>query len=182
MPAANSNVKLVFSAICGAISLVVMALAGVIPIASIALPAIAGCILIPVIIECSEKYAYGVYLLVAILSFFITADREAMFIYVLFFGYYPVLYSTLSRIKSKVLAYVIKIIIFNTAAVADYFIVTFVLGIPIESIEILGDFTLIVLLLAANVVFVLYDGALKGLGYIYYSRLHPAAKKFLFKK
>lgn len=159
-----------------------MMMAGIVSVASIALPAVAGCVLIPVVIEAGEKYAYGVFFLVAVLSFFITADRQAMLIYVLFFGYYPVLYSTLGKIKSKVLSYIVKLLIFNLSMIADYLIVVFIFGIPIESIEIFGDYGLVALLLLANVAFVLYNSTLEGLGSLYYVRLHPMAKKYLLRK
>lgn len=182
MPAVNKSSKIALSGICGSLSIVIMMISSAIPIASLALPAIAGCVLIPVIAFAGEKYAYMVYAVVSVLSFLLVADREAMLIYILFFGYYPVLYSSLCKIKNKVISLLTKLVIFNFSAVCDYLIVTFIFGIPTETIEILGEFTLIVMLIIANIAFLLYDNALIGLGIIYDRKLHPLLKKHLLRK
>ncbi|MFI3326388.1 MAG: hypothetical protein R3Y35_09470 [Clostridia bacterium] len=181
MPVAN-NIKIAFSGIISSLAVVVMLFAGLIPIASLALPAIAGCLFIPVVVEIGEKWGYACFLVTAVLSFFLTADKEAFVIFILFFGYYPILYSSFCKIKSKFLAYLLKLIIFNIAAVLDYLVTTFILGIPQESIEVLGQYTLLVVLILANVVFVVFDYALKGVVREYYRRFHKMAQKFLYKK
>ncbi len=166
---------------CAALSVVIMLLAGVIPTMTIALPAIAGCVLIAVTVELSEKFAFLVYAVVAVISFFITADKEAMLMYVLLFGYYPVLYSVLGKIKNKVVSYLIKLLVFNAAAIADFFIVTFIFSIPMGIVTEWGEWALPLLLLVANVIFIFYDSLLMGIVHFYYTSLHPTAKKFLKK-
>lgn len=174
--------RIAFCGMLAALGLVIMFLSGVIPVATIALPALAGCILIPVTAEIGVKWGLGVYAVTGILGFFIVGDREALLIYLLFFGYYPVLYAVLDRIKNKPLRYIVKLLIFNAAAIADYLIVSFIFGIPIESIEILGAYTPVVVLLLANVVFIVFDFALKGLIQTYFVRLHKTASRFLQKR
>lgn len=178
----KNTVKVTFCGVIAALGVVIMFLSGIIPIASIALPALAGCMLIPVVAECGEKWGFAVFAVTAAVSFFISADKEAFLIYTLFFGYYPVLYGTLDRIKSKYLKYALKLVVFNIAAVSDVLIITFVFGIPFESIEILGDFAPWVLLILANAVFVVYDFALKGVIFTYFQRLHRTAQKILRRK
>lgn len=158
-----------------------MILAGVFTTMSLALPALAGCVLISVTVELSEKYGFLVFSVVAVLSFFLTADKEAFVIYLLFFGYYPVLFSLLCKIKNIFLAYFIKFALFNVAAILDYVIITFILGIPMEYSESFGMWFLPALLLFANVIFVLYDRCLYGIVQIYFQRLHPIARRFIKK-
>lgn len=70
-----------------------MFLTGLIPIGTYALPAIAGVLLIVAVIEIGAKWAWMIYAAVAVLSLLFAADKEAALLFVLFFGYYPVLKS-----------------------------------------------------------------------------------------
>ena len=175
----KNTLKIAFCGVIAALSVVIMFLTGVVPIATIAIPALAGCFIIPVVAECNVKWGAGVFCVVALLSFFLATDREAFLIYLLFFGYYPVLYAVLDKVKNKVLKYAIKLIIFNIAAVCEVLIVTFVFGIPFETISFLGPFTAVVLLIIANLTFILYDYALKGLIIMYFAKLHKTAARLL---
>lgn len=184
MPAANLNKasKIALCGVCGSLSIVIMMISSVVPIASIALPAISGCVLIPVVAFASVKYAYMVYAVVSVLSFLLVADREAVLIYVLFFGYYPALFATLSKIQNSVISWFVKLIIFNAAAVLDYFIVTAIFMIPQDLPDFFGRYALLILLVFANVVFILYDIALKGLIDFYFQRFHHNINRLLFRK
>lgn len=175
----KNTVRIAFCSVMAALSVVVMFLTGVIPVATIALPALAGCLLIPVVAECNVKWGFGVFAAVSVLAFLLTADREAFLIYVLFFGYYPVLYALLDRIGNRVLRYAVKLLVFNAAAVGETLLSIYVLGIPFESVSFLGPFTAVVLLILANGVFLLYDFALRSLIVLYFTRLHRTAARLL---
>lgn len=169
-------------ALCGmiaALSAVVLFLTGVIPVATLALPAVAGCLLIPVVAELGVPWGFGVYAVCGLLSFLLAPDREAALFYILFFGYYPVLIGVLGKIGSRVLRYAVKLLVFNGAVVLETVISIYVLGIPWENIGFLGRATPVVLLVMANVVFVLYDRALLGLIALYFQKLHGRVKKLL---
>ena len=168
----NSAKKLAFSAIIAALSTVLMFLSGVIPVATIALPAIAGCMLIPVVIETNIKWGFAVYMVCSLLSLLLSSDKEAVFFYILFFGYYPLLYAVLGKIKWSVLRYAVKLLIYNMAVVAETLLSVYVLGIPFEMISGLGRVTIPLLLVLANLVFILYDYALDGLITAYIRRFH----------
>lgn len=168
----SSTRKLTFSAIMAALSTVLLFLSGIIPVATIALPAIAGCLLIPVVVESNTRWGFAVYIVCSILSLLLVADKEAALFYVLFFGYYPVLYAPLGKISVKPLRMLIKLIIFNAAIVLETLISIYILSIPFEVIELLGVFTIPVLLVFANAVFLLYDSALNGVIVLYIRRFH----------
>lgn len=178
----KQTVKIAFCGIIAALGVVIMFLSGVVPVATIALPALAGCFLIPVVAECNVRWGFGVFAVTAIISFFLSADREAFLMYLLFFGYYPVLYAVLDRMRNKIAKYVVKFLVFNAAVIGETLIATYVFSIPFEEIGILGGFTAIVLLLAANVVFVIYDYALRGLIATYFAKLHHTASKLLGRR
>ncbi len=163
-------------AVCGvvsALSVVMMMFEGLVQVASIAIPAIAGCLLIPIVAEAGAGWALGSYGATAALCMFIAPDREAALIYLLFFGYYPVLFAWLSKIRSPVLCWLAKLGIFNIAAALEAALTVYVLGIPWEDIPFLPmPWSLIALAVLANLVFVLYDKTLQGLIREYFRRLH----------
>ena len=171
--------KVAFCGVMAALSLVVMLLAGVVPVATIALPAVAGCLLIPVVVEAGLAWGFGVYGVCSVLAFFLVPDREAFLFYALFFGYYPVLYAPLGRIQSRVLRYWAKLLVFNAAAVLEVLLSVYVLGIPFESLSIFGPWGPAVLLVLANLVFLLYDFAMDGLIVQYLRRFHDRLGRLL---
>lgn len=168
----KNSMKVAFCGVAAALSTALMFLTGVIPIATLALPALAGCLLIPVVAEAGLPWGFGVYAVCCTLSFLLAPDREAALFYLLFFGYYPALYAVLGRIKNRAARYAAKLAVFNAAVAAETLLAVYVLKIPLEAVGFLGDFTLPVLWLLANVVFVFYDYALEGLIVIYMKRFH----------
>ena len=171
--------KLAFCGVMAALSTVLLFLTGVAPVATLALPAIAGCLLIPVVVEAGLPWAFGVYGVCSVLSFLLAPDREAFLFYLLFFGYYPALFAVLGRLKNKVLRYAAKLLVFNAAMAGEVLLSVYALGIPFESFGILGPVGPILLLVLANAVFVVYDLALEGLIVQYLNRLHPRLGKIL---
>ena len=169
-------------ALCGviaALSVVVLFLTGVVPVATIALPAVAGCFLIAVVAETDVRSGVAVYAIVSVLAALLVPDREATLFYIVFFGYYPALYGTLSRIRNSVARWAAKLLVFNAAAVLEALLAVWLLGIPLaEMLPFVWPF-IPVLLLLMNAVFILYDLALNGLIVFYIRRLHPFVCKYL---
>jgi hypothetical protein len=177
--------KVVSIAFCGVVSalcLVVLMLSGLIRIATIALPALAGIFFIPIVIEVGIKWAVCAYAAVSALSFFVVTDREAMLIFVLFFGYYPILKAPLDRIRSKLARWLVKLAVFNGAAIGEYFLAVKILMIPQEEYQIGGFSILGILLLLANLVFILYDILLERLIVLYCNRFRGNLLPFLKRK
>ncbi len=175
----KQSIKIAVSGVIAALGTVLMLFQGLVPVASIALPALVGCLLIPVVAIAGVPWAFGCYGATAVLVLLLAPDREAALIYVLFFGYYPALYALLGRIKNKPLRYVVKFLLFNCAAISEALLALHLLGVPMESISFFGRFTPLVLLFLANIVFALYDFALDGLIGTYFRRLHPKLSKIL---
>lgn len=171
--------KLALCGVIAALSTVVLFLTGVLPTATVALPAAAGVLLIPVVAECGTGWGFGAYAVCGALAFLSAPDREAALIYVLFFGYYPVLFGLLEKLGSPVLRWATKLLVFNAAAAAEGLLAVYVLGIPWENIGFLGQATLPVLLVLANVVFVLYDYVLRGFIRLYYQRVQERVRTML---
>lgn len=176
MRKANTQ-KLAFSGVIAALCTVLLFLSGVIPVATIALPALAGCLLIAVVVEAGTRWAFGVYATCSVLSLLLVADKEAALFYILFFGYYPVLYAFLGRIRNKAAKMAAKLVIFNAAMLLETFLSIRVLGIPWENVPFLGPYTAVVLLVLFNLVFLLYDWAMDDLILRYVRAVHPRVRK-----
>lgn len=173
------STKVAFSGVMAALSLVLLFLGGVVPVATIALPATAGCLLIPVVVEVGLPWSFGVYGVCGVLSLLLVPDREAALIYILFFGYYPALFAVLGRMKNRALRYLAKLAVFNAAVVAEALLAVYVLGAPLESFFVFGPITPVVLLVLANIVFLVYDFALDGLIVQYLRRFHGKLRNVL---
>lgn len=167
----KNSMKVALCGVVAALTVVLMLFEGLVSVASVAIPAVAGCLLIPIVAEAGVGHAFGAYGAAAVLVLLLAPDREAALIYVLFFGYYPALFAVVSKIKSRILLWGAKLLIFN-AAIAEGLLAIYVLGIPFEEFPLLGGWGPVVLLALANLVFVLYDYVLAGLIGQYYRRFY----------
>ena len=171
--------KIALGGLLTALGVVLMFLTGLIPIGTYALPAIAGVLLIVAVIEIGAKWAWMIYAAVAVLSLLFAADKEAALLFVLFFGYYPVLKSFLERISNKVLSWISKFAVFNVAVVACFFLAVNCLQLPEDSFTVFGIYLPWVFLILGNAVFLIYDIALSGLVATYVEKLHHRVTKTL---
>ena len=171
--------KIALGGLLTALGVVLMFLTGLIPIGTYALPAIAGVLLIVAVIEIGAKWAWMIYAAVAVLSLLLAADKEAALLFVLFFGYYPVLKSFLERISNKVLSWISKFAVFNVAVVACFFLAVNFLQLPEDSFTVFGIYLPWVFLILGNAVFLIYDIALSGLVATYVEKLHHRVTKTL---
>lgn len=170
--------KIALGGLVSALCLVCMFLTGLIPFATIALPAIAGVLLIVVVIELGKRWALLVYAAVSLLSAFLAPDMEAKLLFILFFGYYPILKAVIERLENRPLQWVCKLLVFNAAAIGAYLLAVFVFSLPIK-LELFGVSLPLVLLLAGNVVFVIYDYAVTALTSVYVLQFQAKIRKRL---
>ena len=175
----SKSARVAFCGVIAALSAAILFFTGVIPAATVALPALAGCFLIAVVAETDLHHGFAVFAAVSVLSVILVPDREAALLYILFFGYYPVLYGLLQRIPNRVLQYAVKLAIFNAAIFLEAFLCVWLLGMPWEEIVSGGTAVAVLLVLLANAVFVLYDLCMNGLIVFYIRRLHPFVGKHL---
>ena len=171
--------KIALGGLLTALGVVLMFLTGLIPIGTYALPAIAGVLLIVAVIEIGAKWAWMIYAAVAVLSLLFAADKEAALLFVLFFGYYPVLKSFLERIPNKIFSWISKFAVFNVAVVACFFLAVNFLQLPEDSFTVFGIYLPWVFLILGNAVFLIYDIALSGLVATYVEKLHHRVTKTL---
>ena len=163
-------------ALCGIVSalcIVCMFLTGLIPFATYALPALAGVLLIAVVMEKGKRWAALVYVVVSLLSFILAPDLEAKLMFVCFFGYYPILKALFEGMHRPRFAFCLKLAVFNVAVIAVYFILRALGGLSPDEFEIFGKSLPLIFLIAGNLIFLLYDYALTCLAATYARRLQP---------
>lgn len=147
------------------LSIVAMLLSGIFPMAEYALPAMAGIMMIPIVIEYNKRTAWIAFGAVAILSAIITPNKQAVALFVAFLGYYPILKSLFEQVKSRVLEWVLKLILFNASVLIAYFVVINLLGMTdiLSSFGQLGEYGVLIMLILGNVAFIVYDIAVTRL-------------------
>ena len=124
-----------------------------------------------------SRYAFACFAVTALLGGLLAPDPEARVMFLLFFGYYPILHLRIALWQKPVLAWVVRLLIFNAAMIASYFAAVLLLGIPADSYSIGGVELPGVLLLLGNVAFAAYEILLSRLAAIYRVRWHPRVKR-----
>lgn len=168
-----------FGGMITALSICLMMLTGVIPVLIYSTPIIVGLFLILMVIEMGKKWAFAVYVAVSVLSLLFVAQKESAIIYVAFFGYYPILKPILESIKSRLIEWILKFLIFNAAMVGAYFVLINFFGIDISSEKFSFQIVVTVLLVLGNVLFLLYDIVFTRLVSVYMKLLSKRIRKFL---
>lgn len=173
--------KISLGGITSAVCLLMMFFTGIMPLFALAIPLFCGILLAVVAIEISSAWGFVTYATVAILSFFLTPDKDAVIIFLLFFGYYPVLRFFLEKIKSKVIKWLVKFSVFNVAIIISYYLMINITGTVdlVEEFGFLNEYIVPVLLIFGNLVFILYDYTVNVMVLSYLKWFRPT---FLNKK
>ena len=169
MMRAKKSTQVAIGGMASALFLLLMFMTGMIPFATFALPALAGIVLIAVVVEMGRSTALLVYAAVSLLSLFMCPDKEAAMMFIGFFGFYPILKGLLDQIRLRPLRMAAKFCVFNAAIVASYWIIINLFGLTeiLEEMGAFGSATLFVTWLMGNAVFVAFDIALGRICWAY---------------
>ncbi|NLO45108.1 MAG: hypothetical protein GX107_01195 [Clostridiales bacterium] len=162
--------KTAIGGIVSALSLTLLFMLSVIPFLTYALPALAGALIIIIVIELGKSWAAGVYATVSILAVLLVPNKEAAVMYVAFFGYYPIIKSLLESRMKKLPSLIIKTAVFSVSMLASYYLMIKFMGVEFDEIETFGKFAVPILLGAGIAVFLLYDYTLSAMIYTYMKR------------
>ena len=141
-----------------ALAVVIMALGGVIPIATFVSPMACMLLLRFVLTMCPRRIGWAWYGAVALLGLLLSPDKEAAAIFAAL-GYYPILKPRLDRMKYGI---VLKFLLFNTVILLLYGLMICLLGVA----QIVADYAELgligggVMLVLGNVTFFLLDDLL----------------------
>ncbi len=157
--------RVALGGIVAALCLMTMAMAGVLPILYIAAPMVAGVLLVILVQEVSTGWAALTYAATAVLSVFVVPDKEATLMFVLFFGYYPLLRPKIRQLPTKLLRLLAKLCLYQVFLLVDYLLTVYVLGLP--TFDEFAPWALPLIDLVATAVFLMYDSLLDGLTQFY---------------
>ncbi len=174
----KKSFKIAFGGIVSAFS-VILILLGNIPMAEYVGPTFAGILLAWVVIEMGAVQSLWVFAASGLLSFLLSGNKEPVMLYVLFFGYFPILKDVLQRkVKLRVVRWVIKVIVFNVSMVVAYLLLVYVFGMPLEDMQDFGKYTVLILLAGGNALMVVVDFCIEKLSVLYklkwQKRVHQA--------
>lgn len=172
--------KTTLGGIIAALSIALMFITGIIPVLTYAVPAAAGVLLTVIVIEINKKWAFGVYAAVGLLSIILVADKEAALMYIMFFGYYPILKAVVEKHCTKTVSWIIKYVIFNVTMVAAFLMSVYVFKIPFDAMEKYGKAAALLLLLIGNIVFFIFDLMMTNLITLYLFKWQKILKR-IFK-
>lgn len=150
----------------------------VVPFLTYALPAVAGVLIVFIVVEIDKKWAFGVFSAVAILAFLLVPDKEVAMMYIAFFGYYPIIKAVLESRLPAALSWIIKVLLFNLTMVAAYLVLIFVMGIEVDEITEYGMIAVPMLLGAGSITFIAYDFALTQIITLYLVKWRKYFKRY----
>ncbi len=163
----NPTKCIAFCGILSALAVVVMLIA-FIPYLMFVAPVIASCIVAFIYIEIGFNYAALSYATISVLSLLFSPDKEAAMVFVGVFGLYPIIKMLFEKhIRPTILQYIVKLLYLNIVMIISYLIIVFVFGIPLEGMEDFGKFTVPILILLANFMFIMNDMALSAVLTLY---------------
>ena len=173
----KSTKKITLCGLVAAISVVIM-LTSYFPYLTYAIPALAGLFMMIPLIECGVSWAIGTYAASAVIIF-ITGEMESKILYVMFLGYYPILKSIIERINKQFIEWVLKLLCFNVATIAFYYVSSKLFAVSFDDFGEWGKYGALIFLALCNVVFVLYDIGISRMAAYYMFALHEKVKKII---
>lgn len=174
----KKSAKIALSGVICALSAALMFMTGVFPMASLALPCLAGMLLVVIVVEMGRKTAAIAYIATSITILLVTPDIESALLYIFFFGHYGILKSKIESISNVFVEFLLKFLSFNICVVTAYCLIGFLFGFAqiIEQFGSFGKYSILIFLALGNVVFLIYDFAISNMVMAYQKVFKP---KFL---
>ncbi len=148
---------------------------GVFPMFYIIMPMICGILVTVMAKETGTWWGFMMYLAVSALSLFVTPNKDAAFVFIMFFGHYPLIRPYLKKLKPFILSYILRLAVFNICIIAYFFVTVYLFGMDqlLEEMGDIGKYGGFILLGLANMTFVSYDYLMDIAMEVYAVKLHP---------
>lgn len=172
----NSKV-IAYSGVATALSVVMLFLGSIFWVLGYTMPLVASLVMIILLDSISQKSALLTFVSTSVISFILLNDKECVLLYVLFFGYYPLIKDKINDIQPKFLSYLLKFVTFNAAMVLTQILCVYVFGIPFD--DMLGKWGIVVFVLCLNLVFVVFDKLYTLLLRLYRIKLKKKVEKYI---
>ena len=150
--------------VLGALSVAILAMGGLLPLATYCAPMLAGIALVPVLGECPQKYGWMTWAAVSVLAVLLVPDRELSLVYALVLGPYPMLKRRIDRLGSAWVRTLCRLIVFNLSVLVCYGLLLVVFPLPglMEEFTAGGVLLTAATLVTGNLAFLVYDAALRA--------------------
>lgn len=168
--------QIAFGGIVTALCIILMFSVGLFPVLVYVFPMLSSILISMLSYECGTKTAVVSYASVSLLSLILSPDKESALLFLSFFGYYPILSKYIDRLKSAVLRWLSRLLIFNAAMIASYFVLSRIF--TAVTLDDFGKWTAPILLALGNLTVIVYDLALRNVSNLYVKKL----RKVIFKR
>lgn len=167
-------------AFCGltvALSVALMMVGGLIPVATYCVPMLSGVLLLPIFLEFGRTTALTAYIATSLIALLIGADKEAAFFYI-FFGYYPVLKWQIEKLRSNLVRLLLKLAFFLLSFCVMYGFLYYVLRLDVVMQDFAEMNAILFAVFATVMMFcmMLYDRLMLPLALIYLNKFQPKLK------
>jgi len=154
------------AALFAALAVASLYFASVWPTGQLGLTAFSSLFVTAAIIEAGIIAGINVFVICSVLGLLILPDKGAPLLFVLFFGYYPIIKSLVEKIGSIAIQWILKIVVFNIA-------LSIILIFLREVILDLGEYAPgdIIIYLIGNAVFLLFDYGYSKVIWFYMNRI-----------
>ncbi len=174
----KASLRVAFSGMAVGLSVVLMMMGGLLPVAVYIIPLLCGLVLLPISVEFGKATAWATFAATAILAMMLDFDKEAAFFY-LFIGYYPIIKWQLDKIRRKPLRIAVKLALFTVSIIVMYLLLSLLFPMAqfMQEFHEMGTLLLIGMLVVYDISMLLYDRLLMAALMIYANRIRP---KFRF--
>ena len=159
------TVSALFTALC----LVSLYFASVWPTGQLGFAAVASLFVAAAVFEAGYVYGLFVYVAGSALGLLLLPTRAAPLLFVLFFGFYPVVKKFVESLRNKILQWVLKLLVFNAALTVIWVFLRALFFAFIDS-----ALSIVVLYISGNIVFALFDYGFSKVICFYMDRVHRA--------
>ena len=168
----NKTRNLSLAALFSAFSVISLYIASVWPTGQLGLTAVASLFVAAAVIESGISYGIYVFIVSSVVSILIVPNRLTPILFILFFGYYPIVKSLIEKQSHITLQILSKLLVFNISFAVIFYIFN-ELVIAFISFELHTVF----ILLIANIVFLLFDYGYSKLIWFYINRISSVINK-----
>lgn len=163
---------LTLGALFSALSVTILYFASIWPTGRFGLVAVASLFTVAAVIETGILSGVYVYIVCSALGMLLIPNRTAVFLYILFFGYYPVVKSLAEQIRATGLQFLLKLVVFNASfSVIWLFVIGLITGYAGGAPNILLVF------ICVNIAFAIFDFGLSKLIWFYINRISIHIRK-----
>lgn len=163
--------KIALNGILGAVAVICLLLAAIMPTGRISLYALSSFFVAVVIIESGAKAGWLFYAATSLLAFIMVPDKLGLVPYALFFGAFGIIKFYIEKLNNIVLEYILKFAFFNACIAVAYWAVRDLAGFGFSS-----KLPWWALIIALEVVFFIYDYVYTLFVGYYRERLRPKLK------